>query len=141
MSKVDKLLSHEITELDRLKTEHRPYFDAVMYCVNVLVERNHKYTGDEKNRDVFANFELDAKIQNVDIQETFKQGVSKKTAIIMINDKDYGDASFTDSLRDLVNYSLLWIGYIFSTRNISSFNKLSPIIVVGHTDYYPREDK
>lgn len=112
----NSLTREEQETLESLKTEHPPYFEALMYAVSVLVDRNHKYTGDELERDVFANFELDAKIQGIPTQETFKQWVAKKTARIMINDKDYGDESFTDSLRDLVNYSLLWIGYIFEGK-------------------------
>jgi len=110
-----ELEPHELKLLDQLKTEHNPYFKALMYAVSVLVDRNHKYTGEEVGRDVFANFELDAKIQNVETQETFKQWISKKTARTMLNNNDYADESFVDSLRDLANYSLLWIGYIFST--------------------------
>lgn len=114
-----KLTVNEIKVFDEIKTEHRPYFDALMYAVSVLVDRNHKYTGDEENRDVFANFELDALIQNVEPQEALRQWISKKTARVMLNDKDYSDESFTDSLRDLGNYAFLWIGYILQKNNLN----------------------
>jgi len=155
-TQVENLIYTEERVLNQLKNEHRPYFDALMYAISVLVDRNHKYTGDEEKRDVFANFELDAKIQGIETQETFKQWVAKKTARIMINDKDYGDESFTDSLRDLVNYSLLWIGYIFQQKTVPidsegmnlAQESVNPIIIlttgeelkrtgVGHTDYSP----
>lgn len=106
------LTPSEDTLMDDLKNQHRPYFEALMYSAGVIINRNEKYTGEETDRDVFANFVLDASIQGVSVSDAFRQWISKKTARVMINDSDYADESFQDSLRDLANYALLWIGYL-----------------------------
>ncbi len=117
METESNLTAEEFDVLVNLKEEHQPYFDAMIYSAGVIVDRNHKYTGDEKDRDVFANFILDAQIQNKSVQEILRQWISKKTARIMLNDGNYEDESFTDSLRDLVNYTLLYIGWLSSLKS------------------------
>ncbi len=106
------LTESESKLMDDLKNQHRCYFEALMYSAGVIIDRNEKYTGKETDRDVFANFVLDARIQGVAVSQVFKQWISKKTARIMINDGNYLDESFQDSLRDLANYALLWIGFL-----------------------------
>lgn len=108
----DLITENEFDALLELKIEHTPYFNALMYVIQVIIPRNQKYTGHAKDRDVFANFILDAQIQNRPVQEIFRQWISKKTARIMLNDGNYSDESFADSLRDLANYSLLYIGWL-----------------------------
>ncbi len=127
METENNLTAEEFGSLLELKEEHEPYFDAMMYAARVIVQRNHKYTGNDKDRDVFANFVLDAQIQNKSVQEIFRQWVSKKTVRIMLNDGDYADESFTDSLRDLANFSLLFIGWLFDIEKMN--NRIMPLAI------------
>lgn len=108
----ENLTEEEFDALVTLKEEHRPFFDAMMYTLGVIVDRNHKYTGHESDRNVFENFINDAELQNVRVEDSFKQWISKKVTRVMLNDGNYSDESFTDSLRDLANYAILWIAWL-----------------------------
>ncbi len=106
------LTEEEFDSFINLKKEHFPYFNAIIYAMGVIVDRNHKYTGHAIDRNVFENFIQDAEIQGIPVEQSFRQWISKKVARIMLNDGNYADESFSDSLRDLANYALLWIGWL-----------------------------
>lgn len=115
----DNLTEEEFDALVDLKTEHKPFFEAMLFTMGVIVPRNHKYTGSKADRNVFENFILDAKLQGIPVEESFKQWVSKKVTRILLNDGDYADESFVDSLRDLANYAMLWIAWLESQKTKS----------------------
>lgn len=102
----------ELQMMEDLKENHPPYFEAVMSAIAVIVPRNKKYTGTQREKDLFANFNLTAEILGTDTRQVFKNWLAIKLARILLNDQDYADENFVDSLRDLANYALLYVGYL-----------------------------
>lgn len=127
----------ELEQLQDLKKNHPPYFEAMMNALSVIVPRNKKYTGTHRDKDLFANFTLTAKILGVTPQQIFKNWMAIKLARILLNDKDYDDENFIDSLRDLANYTLLFMGYLHEINDTEFMRFQKALEDVDLPDLYP----
>ena len=114
----DIISTEDASMLSDVFSQHRPYWRALMESASIIVGRNKKYTGEDTERDVFKNFEVDARIQGIPTREAFLQWISKKLARILVNDQDYADEAYTDSIRDLANYTLLLLAYELTKEKV-----------------------
>lgn len=112
---IDEVFSFSEEELHllwKLKHNSPKYYEALLYSAGIIEQRGKKYTGASwDGSSEFANFLADARIQGVGVRAIFLQWISKKLARIQINQADYADESFLDSIRDLANYALLFLGW------------------------------
>lgn len=108
MTEHDVLSTDDLDILALAKQANPWWFRSVIDAATVMGSRVKKYSpGDNP----FINFEIAADIKGDGEADVFLTYLALKLARIRVNQQDYPDESFQDSLIDLANYSLLWCGY------------------------------
>lgn len=104
----------ETRVLSNAKKSNPWYFRALIRAADVMLDRRIKYSGDV---DPYTNFRTVALMMGMAVMEVFPFYISLKHARIKVNQEDFADESFIDTLRDLANYALLWVGWIIRTSD------------------------
>lgn len=85
------------------------YFRALLVAMEPIVDRVMKYAGDNNP---YFNFERVAEINQVSVDEVFRFYISIKFARLQAQTGDFPDETFIDTVRDLANYALLYLGWL-----------------------------
>jgi hypothetical protein len=98
---------------ENVKSANEWWLSAVLEAGDVVADRRRKYAGHEdQNPNPFVNFEKVSQLTGMPIDQAFLFYMALKWArITETPNQDFEDERFEDTIMDLANYALLWLGY------------------------------